>query len=396
MDPEEKNHYKFFYTRNTPFSFRFIGVFVVLVMFAAIPLVVLTINNRTNGASHASVLSASVTPSVAPTGTAATSYASISLVSPAISTNGGNTQPLHSTRLVNIKLFNVDNQQTYDAQDTLTFDGVQSFNNAHFNLGSIPSGTYQLLIDMPGNLQKLLTQTNNSNTFPLQAGGTLVVPAARLIPGDIAPIPGTNNQPYGDNILDISDYNVLIGCYSDTQTAAACSSVGKSAADLNDDGKVDAIDYNILLRSFATRDGDSLPILSSVTGSITPSTTLTETTTPTPTTSSGLTTTPTVTLTPTSVPTATSTTAPTVTNVPTSTTAPTPTTTSSSVICSSSSNPQCSYALSCSSSGVTCQCADKNWSGHDKVYQCQSGSWKYINDTTQSSQYICTSPCGNY
>ncbi|HSW96549.1 MAG TPA: dockerin type I domain-containing protein [Candidatus Saccharimonadales bacterium] len=392
MDPEEKNHYKFFYTRNTPFSFRFIGVFVVLAMFATIPLVVLTINNRTNEASHASVLAASLTPTSTP-GTSIASYASISLVSPAISTNGGNTQPSHSTRLVSIKLFNIDNQQTYNAQDTLTFDGVQSFNNPHFSLGSLPSGTYQLLIDMPGNLQKLLTQTNNTNTFSLQAGSTIVIPATRLIPGDIAPIPGTNDQPYGDNILDISDYNVLIGCYSDTQTASSCSSVGKTAADLNDDGKVDAIDYNILLRSFATRDGDSLPILSLVTGTITPSTVLEITSTPTPTLAPGISITPTIalTMTPTITALPTATTAPISTTAPTATTAPV-----SSVICSSSSNPQCSYALSCSTSGVTCQCADKNWSGHDKVYQCQSGSWKYINDTTQSSQYVCTSPCGNY
>lgn len=382
MDPEEKNHYKFIYSRNTPFSFRFVGVFVVLVMFAAIPLVVLTINQQTNESSHASVLAATTSP----TGTSGVSYASISLVSPAISTSGGNTQPLHGARLVTIKLYNVDTQNTYTAQDTLTFDGVQSFNNPHFNLGSIPSGTYQLLINMPGLLQKSLTQANNTNTFPIQAGSTIVVPPARLIPGDIAPIPGTNNQPYGDNVLDIEDYNVLIGCYSDTQAASSCSDVAKTAADLNDDGKVDAVDYNILLRSFATRDGDSLPILSSVTGSVTPTVTGTQTTTltntPTP---SG--TAPTVT----TILTAT----PTVTRAPTSTTTPTVTQAASGIICSSTSNQQCSFVTSCSTSGANCQCADKNWAGHDKVYQCQSGSWKYINDTTQASQYVCTNTCGS-
>lgn len=388
MDSEDKNHYQFIYSRNTSFSLRFVGLFIVVIMFAAIPLAVFTINQQTNTNSHAAVMAAVTTPTDTPA-TGGTS-ASLTLVSPAISTSGGNTQPLHPSRLVTLKLYNIDKQQTTTVQDSVTFNGTNAFTNQNFNLGSIPTGNYEILLYMPGNLQKVLTQANGTNTFAIQAGTALTIPSVTLIPGDIGPIPGSNGQPYGDNILDISDYNVLIGCYGDNQTTSSCNDVAKVAADLNDDGKIDAVDYNILLRSFATRDGDSLPILSATSGTITPS--ITAAVTATPTLPAG-TATPTVTI----VPTATTTIAPTATNAPVHTNTPTPTIPSASgVICSSSSNPQCSYAVSCSTTGVTCQCADRNWSGHDKVYQCQSGSWKYINDTTQSSQYVCTSPCGNY
>ncbi len=62
----------------------------------------------------------------------------------------------------------------------------------------------------------------------------------------------------------------------------------------------------------------------------------------------------------------------------------------STVVCSSSSNPQCSFSSSCSTEGQTCQCADKGWANHDKVYQCTGGNWKYQSDT---STLTCKGTC---
>ncbi len=60
------------------------------------------------------------------------------------------------------------------------------------------------------------------------------------------------------------------------------------------------------------------------------------------------------------------------------------------VLCSSSSNPQCSFSSSCSQQGQTCQCADKGWANHDKVFTCNNGQWQYQSET---SNFTCTENC---
>jgi hypothetical protein len=64
MDPDVKNKYQFLYSRKSEFSFRFVGVFVVVAMFAAIPIVVLTINQQTNSNTHAAGVDTSPTPPI--------------------------------------------------------------------------------------------------------------------------------------------------------------------------------------------------------------------------------------------------------------------------------------------------------------------------------------------
>lgn len=308
MDPSEKNQYHTFYTRTKSFtSFRFVGLLVVTLLFAAIPVVVLTVNHQTNSGSHAAIpeISPILTISLAPINQlstfpipqvpciirpacldatpacalpepsngwcpiasppANTTNASITIVSPIISVNTGNAHPLHPTKSLTLTLYNIATGKIYTAMDSIVFDGKNSFTNPHISLGNIPSGVYEILVNIPGYLQKSLTQVTNSHSFSLQAGTTLVIPPITVVPGDIAPIPNNNNQLYGDNVLDISDYNQLLGCYSEQQAAKACSNAENLATDLNDDGKIDAIDYNILLRSFAIRNGDTIGITNDAT-----------------------------------------------------------------------------------------------------------------------------------
>ncbi len=68
--------------------------------------------------------------------------------------------------------------------------------------------------------------------------------------GDVSPTQ-TPQEKVGDvnndGTIDILDYNILISCYGEHADTADCSN--KAAADLNNDGVVDGIDYNIFLRA---------------------------------------------------------------------------------------------------------------------------------------------------
>ena len=54
-----------------------------------------------------------------------------------------------------------------------------------------------------------------------------------------------------DGVVNILDYNLLISCYGKKFYTSIC--IAKNAADLNGDGVVNGIDYNILLRAFIAR-----------------------------------------------------------------------------------------------------------------------------------------------
>jgi hypothetical protein len=77
-------------------------------------------------------------------------------------------------------------------------------------------------------------------------GTTITLPRTALVPGDVN----------GDNTMNILDYNLLIGCYSDLLPAPHCPAAIKPLAELNDDGNVNQFDYNIILKAFLNRAGD--------------------------------------------------------------------------------------------------------------------------------------------
>jgi hypothetical protein len=64
------------------------------------------------------------------------------------------------------------------------------------------------------------------------------IPEVTLMIGDIN----------GDKAVDVADLNILMGCYSDLLPAVDCTPENKLRSDLNEDGDVNQIDYNVLLR----------------------------------------------------------------------------------------------------------------------------------------------------
>jgi hypothetical protein len=76
-------------------------------------------------------------------------------------------------------------------------------------------------------------------------GTTAAIPQTTLITGDI------NN----DNAVNIIDYNLLMGCYSDFLPPVSCAAAYQAPSDLTDDGNVNQFDYNLFIRELNTRGG---------------------------------------------------------------------------------------------------------------------------------------------
>jgi hypothetical protein len=87
------------------------------------------------------------------------------------------------------------------------------------------------------------------NTLFTQIPGVVTLQIGNNILSQLTLIPGDLNQ---DNSLDMSDHSIFVGCYGEKE----CPAAEKTKSDFNDDGVIDGKDYNILIRSFAIREGD--------------------------------------------------------------------------------------------------------------------------------------------
>jgi hypothetical protein len=199
--------------------------------------------------------SAEVSPSTGPVGPAI----NLSFTVPGIGSGGGVLKPIHQKRNVTVYLYaanvNSMNQTVnplYTVQGTATFDSdpasptYTSFLNPVFDLGSaVQDGNYQIAFRTD------LSFTTLIKASPTDIGGeifsvtrgyqALPIPPQTVLMGDS--IPNGNNYSF-----TINDYNAFINCYGDKNTTSYFCK-GKNYADFNDDGIVDGVDYNILLRS---------------------------------------------------------------------------------------------------------------------------------------------------
>lgn len=103
---------------------------------------------------------------------------------------------------------------------------------------SLVSGDYSIQVKTDRYLQ-----STASGTATITQGQTNTIPPITLVAGDVN----------SDNKLDILDYNTLLDCYSDMLPSKNCSDTTK-VTDLNDDGKVNAVDVNLFLREFSVNE----------------------------------------------------------------------------------------------------------------------------------------------
>ncbi|HVF69247.1 MAG TPA: hypothetical protein VNA13_01645 [Xanthomonadales bacterium] len=180
---------------------------------------------------------------------------------PGIGAEGENGSPRNVTRTVRLYFFspdiNVEDTTTTpigSVETSVEFDSdTQSltygkFTNLSIDLGSkIPDGKYQIVFKMDQALSKLIKEDAvdiGGKIFDISNSYTraVVIDGQEIIIGDIHP------SVKGDNVMDINDYNELVSCFGTKAESLTC--LDNKATDLNDDGKIDGVDYNLMFGSF--------------------------------------------------------------------------------------------------------------------------------------------------
>jgi|ERR1700722_15265259 len=156
------------------------------------------------------------------------------LLSVTIKINGigqeGNIFPRHLTRKVTVYLYGTTTSITVTKTTYLTYDGKQYFTGI-LHLGKLAEGSYFIKLTANHTLQIL----SKPEIKTLTAGQTNILPPYTLYQGDM------NN----DNVLNKSDYSLALVCFQNNNDCTGTS------VDFNDDGLVNILDYNLLLKNFA-------------------------------------------------------------------------------------------------------------------------------------------------
>ncbi|HEX8964905.1 MAG TPA: hypothetical protein VF820_00550 [Patescibacteria group bacterium] len=143
----------------------------------------------------------------------------------------------------------------YDPNDLIS----GTFQNQNFAMTGLGSGTYKFLVSTP--MGSLRTQIGNG-TFAIKGGQNNILVTVDPNNTTLQGIPYiAMGDITGDNQIDVLDYSIMTDCYGNSSTSSACLSDAKALktkftslpssylpGDLNDNGKVDGIDFNTMLR----------------------------------------------------------------------------------------------------------------------------------------------------
>ncbi len=190
---------------------------------------------------------------------------SLSFAVPGISSQSGNLKPMHQVRNVSVRFFDPDintfdktAKPLYKIRTQALFDEdpnsptYATFVMTKLDLGKmcsenvqcVPLGSYQIAFKTEQATQTLIREHPSDlggQIFMLASDTVLTIPLQTVTIGDIVPLPD------GDNIVDASDYDALLGCFGEKEVLYTCTV--KELADLDDNGVIDGIDYNLLSRS---------------------------------------------------------------------------------------------------------------------------------------------------
>lgn len=157
---------------------------------------------------------------------------------------GGNVKPINLTRAVQVNVYAVANTTNGSANTpTVTGNGFLLYDGSNYFTGVIhldlPNGVYYFTVHVPYTLSKLVMPQFQTLSF----SQLNVLPVVTVVPGDVL------NQ----DVLNIQDYNAFLSDILACNDVQNCPDL--SIIDLNNDGVANATDYNILLQSFATVQG---------------------------------------------------------------------------------------------------------------------------------------------
>lgn len=156
----------------------------------------------------------------------------------------GNMTPMHATRSATLTFYDNTNQQVSSSQGIITYNTSSKKFEGTIPVNNLPSNYYLVRLKIDGFLPQQFPGISS-----VTAGQTITLPNISLITGDI------NN----DGQINILDYNMLISCFGTKMSLPTCINQPNeqtSGADINDDGKVDGIDYNLFLRELSVQRGD--------------------------------------------------------------------------------------------------------------------------------------------
>lgn len=175
------------------------------------------------------------TPTLLPTPTLIPGRAALSLTVKLRGIGSGvgyNSNPVSSQIPVSAQIYNLSNQKVFEGHAIASYQAASNGFTGTLN-STVTPGQYYIKLRLNGTLWKkasgILTVVSGNNT----------VPPIQLTTGDLD----------GDNHLTIIDHSIFVHCYT-----VSCPERGMM--DFNLDGKIDGADYNILILSYANRDGD--------------------------------------------------------------------------------------------------------------------------------------------
>jgi Mg-chelatase subunit ChlD len=152
-----------------------------------------------------------------------------------------NKNPQHQTIGAQTQIYTLNNNLIASGTGTLIYNATLGAFTGDVPISAgFPSGQYLVKVKTDYHLRK---QVDGIQTITASNDNTIT--PVSLVAGDI-----DNN-----NVINILDYNILIGCYSDLTAAVSCTPAQQVASDLNDDGAVNQDDYNLFLRELSTQPG---------------------------------------------------------------------------------------------------------------------------------------------
>lgn len=152
-----------------------------------------------------------------------------------------NKNPLHPTRNVKAFIYDLTNNAVAAPTGSIQYSSTSGSFTGTIDLGTaVAPGKYYIKIQSDYHLRRLIP-----GILTFTAGTNSLAPIS-LVAGD------------ADNTNDLSilDYNLLLGCYSVSQSAISCTDAQQVATDFNDDGAVDEKDYNLFIRELSVQNGE--------------------------------------------------------------------------------------------------------------------------------------------
>ncbi len=158
--------------------------------------------------------------------------------------SSGNMTPNTTQRTITLEFLNTANVVVQTSTGTITYNTTNGNFTGLINGGALTTGLYTVRAKTDKYLRRQVP-----GIISITAGNATTIAPFTLVVGDV------NN----DNRIDISDYNMLLGCFSDLTPAKNCDPTKKFATDITDDGNVNQFDYNLFLREISVQGGNIDP-----------------------------------------------------------------------------------------------------------------------------------------